>query len=285
MKEYFDIGKGFPRGDKRFVMSRTELVSFYDCPWAWRRGRVFNGNKSTEWGSLVDCMYLTPEKFKEWYAVRPDTYPKPTKTNPNNRNNWHHASSWCKDWLRQHAGKTVVSDDDFKSSQTAVSELRRDSDATRVFGSADKQVICQWEYHDQRTGITVPLKCMLDGVGTEKPYLADLKTARSSKDWRFRKSAQDLRYDVQVAFYKWGYQQCHEDRNLFVFVVQENSAPYPIATYLVSADKCISGKEGTKHYGRDIAGYEKMLEKYCHCLATDQWPSYTEEPKQLTIFD
>jgi hypothetical protein len=72
--EYCALGQNFPRGDVRRVMSRSELMDFAKCPSKWKRGNPKRETDSMEWGSLVDCLLLTPERFEMDYAVAPETY-------------------------------------------------------------------------------------------------------------------------------------------------------------------------------------------------------------------
>lgn len=288
-EEYFGINKNIPRGAPEYTISRTELIEFFKCPWAWFRGRKFEGNASTDFGSLVDMLYLTPERFDKEYIVRPLNYPRPTKSNPDAEKPWASNATWCKNWIKEQkdGGLNVVTYGDMKKANAAVAVLRKDEDAQRFFGQGEKQTICRWEYEDSRTGLKIPLQCMLDGRGpTDFPFLADLKTARDASLEGFRRSGRNLRYDIQVAFYAWGHRECYDDRDTFGFVVCENTEPFPIGNYVMSAAKdCESGRVGTKAYGRDIPGYEEMLRFYCHCLKTQEWPSYTSEIQTLRFYE
>jgi hypothetical protein len=275
---YFSIGQGIARGDERYVMSRTELLAFHHCPDAWYRGRKFEGNQSTEFGSLVDTLLLTPQEFEKRYVIKPLTYPSPTKSDPNAMKAWNANSRTCKAFIQEakREGKTVISEYDRREALSAVDVILKNEEARSIVSSADKQVVCRWDYVDRATGITVPMKCMLDLVGRDHKFLGDFKTCRNGDLDGFRKSGRALRYDVQVSLYAWGYRENYEDRDTWVFVCAENTKPYPVSKFITSASKCDeTGRTGkdTK-YGR-IPGYEEMLRHYCHCLRTQKWPSYT----------
>lgn len=285
-KSYFSIGDEFPLGDPGYVMSRSELVAFSENPWAWRNGRKFQDTKSTEWGSLVDCIYLTPEEFSENYVMQPCDYPSPTSSDPGARKPWHPGSHWCQNWTRKAkaSGKTCLSKRFLDGARKALAVLKEDAQAKAFFDSSRKQTVCRWEYTDPETGIVVPLKCMIDMEGIDEPFLADFKTARAGSGHGFSKSAKSLRYDVQGAFYLYGYRECHSDRDNFAFVVQENSFPYPVSSFYLDDLSLAVGREGLVTRWRTYEGYEQMLARYCRCLADDVWPGHTTEIQPLQMY-
>jgi hypothetical protein len=285
-QEYFGLGADIPRGNPEYIMSRTELVTFGDCPWEWRQGKSFDGSPSTEWGSLVDVMFLTPDEFSNRYTLRPKTYPAPTKANPDLKKPWSGNSNWCKNWMKEAeaSGKEVVNDFQLNMAKKALAVLLENDEAQAIFGNADKQVFCQWEYFDEDTGITVPLKCLIDGAGIDDPYLADFKTSRDPRKHKFRMSAKYLRYDIQAAFYLDGYRECFEARDNFAFIVQSNSSPFSVASYYLEPSDIEVGRNGRREKWGVIEGYLDMLKRYCRCLADDHWPSHTETLEPLEIY-
>lgn len=76
------------RGDLEFVMSRGELCEFARCPHRWINGYKEDDTESTEWGTLIDCLAMTPKSFNDCFAVTPATYPgsKPGEEKPWNWN-------------------------------------------------------------------------------------------------------------------------------------------------------------------------------------------------------
>ena len=63
------------RGEKSFVMSRTELVAFAENPAKWiAGGETREETKAMTFGSILDCLTTTPDAFLKRFIVAPDTY-------------------------------------------------------------------------------------------------------------------------------------------------------------------------------------------------------------------
>jgi hypothetical protein len=65
----------YPRGHVEFAMSRGELMECNRCPHRWLMGYKSDESKAQEWGSLIDCLVLTPERFDSEFAITPEEYP------------------------------------------------------------------------------------------------------------------------------------------------------------------------------------------------------------------
>ena len=292
--EYFKISSG-PRGSENYMMSRTSLLMFFENPWAWKNGKTIKSTASMEWGSLVDCLYLTPEEFEPTYKIRPAFYPSPTKANPENMKPWNANSNTCKAILKEikDSGKIPLMQRRLKSSDSlnvnyedaraAVAVLHADENAKRVFGDTDKQRVCQWDHVCPVTGLTVKLKCMMDAVSREYDYQADFKTTKDASIDAFRRSGLGFRYDIQAAFYQWGHAENYESKSNFIFVAQENTAPYAVSTMEMAPEDYESGKTGHETKWKWYPGYEDMLLFYCYCLSEDYWPSYLD-PRAVRDF-
>lgn len=276
-EDYFKIGASIPRGAKNYVMSRTDLLMFWDNPAAWIEGRKFAGSPSTEWGSLVDCMVLTPAEFPNRYAIRPTTYYSHSKRK---ELPWNSVAKGCKQWAEEQkkAGKLTIAHREWEAADTARRKILAHPDAAYLLSnSTRRQVICRWEWKDPATGINVPLKCMLDMVG-DHPWLADLKTGRRVDKDSFRKSGVALRYDIQVAMYVDGFRETHEERTDWYFLCQDSEPPYPVQVYAYDAANSRSGWDGYEtRWGQRYPGYPEMLARYARCLEENKWPGYSEQ--------
>src|SRR5947208_389590 len=63
-----------PRGSLGFVMGVSQLREFQKCPDRWLRGYNPPDSTAKEFGSLLDCIALTPKQFPVRYAVQPESY-------------------------------------------------------------------------------------------------------------------------------------------------------------------------------------------------------------------
>lgn len=272
--DYHRMGNDVPRGDRRKIMSRGELVNFSKCPAKWVRNAVTEETDCMAWGSLVDCLKLTPERFEMDYAVCPETYPAKgaKKDDPVENKPWIKSANFCKTWEKEQeaAGKTVVKSDDVTEARQAVARLEQDARIMALLKDGQKQVQACCEYHDEETGIVVPLKILLDLVPAAPfdNWLADLKTTDDASPQKWVKHIFNFGLHKQAAMYLdvWN---CATggSRNQWAHIVQESSFPFEPARRMLDVEFIGMGK----------AAYLNALEGYCQCLATGRWPGYDDE--------
>lgn len=267
------------RGTKEFVMSRSSLADFIECPSKWRDGHESKDTDATTWGTLMDTLVLAPKQFHERYAVYPETYPFSTTENKP----WNNNAKYCRDWKATQPGKTFIwaekigsdgSPDEEKISLAnayrAKERLLAQKDIVELIACSEKQVMVVSEYRDKATGIVVPFKIMLDLVpDVQHPdygkVLADLKTARNASEREFTKAVHKGAYDLQGALYSAIYvATTGEDRTDFTFVVQENTPPYQPEIWGLPEDWKVDA----------LSEAIDALKFYCWCLAHDEWPGY-----------
>ncbi len=262
------------RGKADFVMSRSELTEFARCPHRWLAGVESEDTKSTEWGGLMDCRLLTPGAFKDRFAIKPATYPE-SKTRESKP--WNGNSNWCKAWLEEHADKTVVSQENMTESDAALQALAADDKIMALINCSAKQVYITAEYHDEQTGIVVPVKTLIDLVpDRHSEYgksLADFKTTRNAGLRGWTRDCFERRYHTQAAFYLDAYMSCDWDseRIEFLHVVQENIAPWETGRRLVSEEFIQLGR----------TSYLLALRRYCQCLKDNRWPGYDDAANNI----
>lgn len=268
---YLTQPTGVKRGDKAFVMSRGELMRFYRCPSKWLKGVGDESSDSKDYGSLIDMMVLTPNKFNTRYVVAPAMYPcEPTKKDPRTEKPWTLKATYCADWKDQQEtkGLEVVTASDKADVDGAAQSLAEY--ALDFIGASKVQVMCMAEWHDE-TGIVVPVKVLLDLVpdkdsrfGTK---LGDFKSCQSARPKDFEKSIFDYNYDAQAWLNRELYVMAtNERREDWQFVIQENTAPWecPPEQPILSLESFSDGEIKIK----------RALRKYCQCLKTGIWPSY-----------
>lgn len=287
---YHSLGANIDRGDKRKVMSNSELKKFASCPSRWLRGQEKKETDSLEWGSILDCVLLTPDLFERTYAISPETYPEKGMKCPScesvtdsakcrkckadrvevvTEKPWNRNATFCSEWEseQESKGMIVAKPDLCSEAHLAKSRIMADPLLSRFIKDSDTQVQVCVDWRDPDTGIVVPLKCLLDLVPKKGTHfanmLADLKTACSGAPHAWAKAIFSNGYHMQAALYLDAYNLVTgEQRNVFGHVVQENFAPYEVARRILSDEYL--------QVGRDA--YQQALSNYCQCLASNEWP-------------
>lgn len=293
-----------PRGHKDFIMSRGELHDFSTNPRKWLLGIPKKDTNATDWGSLIDCLALTPERFDNEYIVRPEKYKSEGMQCPYCKKiadsmkckacgnaervkvevekDWNENATVCSEWTEKQkkAGLTPVKKEDYDEAIKALEMIKADSRILDLINCSKTQMMIVATYVDRATGIKVPLKILLDLVpDKDHPVygkcLADFKTARNAEQRAWETAVADGWYDAQAALYADIYRAAfpNEERWDFRHAIQENESPY------ITARRTLT--EEFIHIGR--AKYLNALKDYCICLATGVWPSYDDIPNQDTF--
>lgn len=260
------------RGEKEFVMSRSQLKEFAACPSKWIKGGGDEGDSttSTDWGTLVDAL-VTGDRVGEIVAIHPDTYPAEEKGNEIEKP-WNMNSKWCRAWAASHAGRIIISQETFMEAQKAAELLYRVLEIE--LNNAKTQVFVSGEYRDKETGLVIPICGLIDLAPSFGPSIKDIKTARSADLARWARVVHEHWYHVQAAIYLdlWN-AATSEDRNEFDHLIQENRRPYEIAHCGLSIEFLKAGRET----------YKNALRLYCQCLSTGHWATYNDIAPGLKV--
>lgn len=263
------------RGAPNFPVSPSHLKEFARCPSRWVNGYESPDSDAKEWGSLIDCLLLTPEQFDSRYAVIPQDAPKkPSKSQLRAKKpspDTVAAIEWWKGFDESHPGVEIVSSELLADCNAAIKRLRSDDVANAFVDSCDKQVLVNAEWHDEKTELVIPVRCLMDLVPRKDTEFAkclgDLKTGRSAALTPFQRQCFDLAWHVQGAFDTDLYVAATgEDRNSWCFIVQENFAPWQCGKRLLSQAFLELGQ----------STYKRQLANYCLCLKTGAWPGYDD---------
>lgn len=271
---------GIERGNPQFVMSRSELMAFANCPHKWLKvGSGFERNDASEWGSAIDCLLLTPSRFEIDFLVKPATYPDAKTGEPKP---FTASSNWCKEWLAKNddGSKTLIKADEFARMREAILAFGDSREVMAILPKAKKQVMCVAEWNDRATGITVPIKVLLDLVPDASDpqfgkVLFDLKTTTNASQEAWQSKVFKMHYCEQAALFLDVYRAATgEDRLEFWHIVQEDEPPYEVAIWPLStgADGETAASVGFVGLGR--MKYESAMERYCQCLKTGIWHGY-----------
>lgn len=261
------------RGAKDFIMSRGELCEFAACPSRWLAGVESEETKSTEWGTLIDCLAMTPEKFPDLFAVTPETYPD-KKTGEAKDWNWN--ATVCKEWREALNGKEAVKYETKCKADEAVKVLFSDERVKELIQGSKKQVMVIGEYQDKETGLVVPIKGLIDLVpsleSSQPKCLIDFKTCANGCPGAWPNAVFEHNYHVQAALYLDLYVSATgEDRCSFLHILQESFAPYQVGRRLLSSEFLNIGR----------MKYTSALRRYARCLSEGYFPGYDDEGREV----
>jgi hypothetical protein len=253
------------------------LHEFSNCPSRWLKGYRRAESDATDFGSLVDCLALTPAQFSKRYVVRPKTYEAvDKKTKESVTKPWNGNATVCGEWMDAHSHLEVVKPDDFNDADNAVASLTLDL-AIREILSSINQVWCEADYTDRATGITIRFKVLIDLLPSEKggyrQWIIDLKTSRNASLRAWARDCYALWYHVQAAVYMDVYASAvpEDDRNTWGQIIVENVAPFQTAKRWLTADMVNLGRQT----------YQAALARYCRCLSDGVWPDYDSHSRSM----
>lgn len=261
------------RGDARWEMTRGELMAFSACPHKWLQGVPDKVTPAMKWGSLMDCLLLTPSQFETRFAIAPSHY----LNKKGEKSEWRNDDriEAVREFKAQNVGKEIVSQSDYQEAEQNVKAVIRNKHIGNLLKTADTQVMVTAKYLDKETGIELPVKCLMDLVPkvTDPLWgkcLGDLKLTTNASQGAWTRKVWDEWYHIQAAFYTDLYRCARpdEDRTDWFNAVSEDHPPYESALWLLSADFVALGR----------MQYIEALQRYCISLKTGQWPSYNDDP-------
>jgi hypothetical protein len=232
-------------------MSKSRLWELNESTlWRWRNApEEKETTTSMTWGSLVDCMLLTPELTASSVIINPFA---------------DFRSKAAQD-LKKSAtakGQIVVSVEDMRLAETAVAAVLGHPVAGPVVRNAKKQVVLLGKIKD------VQCKALLDLV-PDGPCLYDLKTTRDLTPRGISKAIHSFAYHIQAAWYLRLWNLCFPDqpKDRWRFIWQSNTAPFEVAVTELPAHDIESGKEW--------AGYQ--LDRLIAATKANKWPGFGDD--------
>lgn len=207
-------------------------------------------------GTVLHSLVLEPKTAASAFVVRPDTY-RDAKgaTKP-----WHSGADACKQWLKDNAGKPIISGEELRAVQAMRDSVMSLPAARGLLHIGDAEVA--FFSIDEATGLHI--KGRVDCIATDatgETWLLDIKTTRAgcAKPEEFAKVAYDMGYHVQAAFYL-----DLTGASRFLFAAVESEPPY--AASLIELDAAAIA------LGRDT--YRRWLNAYAKCVSANVWPAY-----------
>lgn len=202
-------------------------------------------------GRATHLATLEPEKFAARWAV------------------WEGGRRYGKEWdafRKQHEGLEILKQDEHAEVLAMAEAARRDEYAGRYLRGGQAEVAVLWQHEG------VDCKARLD-FAADVGAIVDLKTCRDASPEAFGRSAWNLTYYGQAAFYVDGYRAATGKELPYLIVAVESAAPYVVQTYVVP--------ERVLDRGRAL--YRELLEKLAACRRTNHWPGYGQGPMELPV--
>jgi len=275
-----------PRGSASFVVRSHVICEILRNAQRWVKGYESPQSKAQAYGSLFDCLLLTPFQWPKRYAVVPGDAPKkPSKTQINAEKpspKTIAAIAWWDKWNKEHAGVEIVSQDDNAKAHAAIARLREDKMIAELIDASAHQLMIVAEWHDRATGLVVPMKCLIDVVPpASHPVFSnslwDTKTTQNASPRSFSMDAMKYGYANQGALYLDLFNAATgEQRSDFGHIVQESYHPFEYRTPPPLLSQRFLG------HGRLL--YQRALSIYCKALQSGAWPSY-DKGKEWPLTD
>jgi len=106
-----------PEGKENWIVSKSMLWDFSKNPSRWLESPPKTITDSMRWGSLIDCITLTPDRFASSYALQPENYVSKPEGDiiltTAFEGEWNSRTKVCRDWKAEQeaAGRIVMTPD------------------------------------------------------------------------------------------------------------------------------------------------------------------------------
>ena len=241
---------------ERGYLSKSVLWPFAQNQFKWKNAPEKKETDAMRWGSLVDCLLLTPTAFERDFAV--STF-KDFKTKA--------AQEW-----RDAETRTVIKQEEKDEALKAVEVLRSRKDIAEILEGAKTQVSLVREFGNLKQ------KARLDILpsGDYSDCIVDLKTTGNLEKVAY--TVRDFGYHMQAAWYLdlWN-KLSGENRDRFLFIFQESSPPYDCGIWEISKDYIEAGKDAYMQalgYWMEWRKTGVIKSPYEHGIITLEKPNY-----------
>ena len=237
-------------------------------------GEGMTSTDAMKFGAAYHAWVLEPDTFWDHYERKPVDLKKPTAAQLGAKKPSEKTVNQIEDWKKFTAsiqGKTVIKEEDLEKIRNMHNALKAHPMASRLLFQKTRFTEIAMFWKDPLTNISCRAKA--DLIRTDD-IMVDLKTTEDASPAGFSKSCAKYRYHVQAASYSEGYRQITgEYVKAFVFVAQEKTPPYAVATYTLSAEFLLEGE----------IQYNKNLATYTECMLKEKWPAYSDDIEELTL--
>jgi exodeoxyribonuclease VIII len=224
----------------------------------------------------IRSQFLPPAALLERYVVLPDDAPRqPTELQRNAAKPSPAtvaAVRWWADWTREHGAKTTVLQEHMDAAAAQVAALAALPDIADLMRDGQAEVSAFWR--DDDSGAACKLRADWVARRDAGVILVDGKTAIDASPDGFARAVVNFRYDLQAAWYSAGYEIATGTPVLgFVFACVESEYPHAAAAYMLPDDVL----------DRARATIRGLMARYAECLASDEWPGYSQDIQLLQL--
>ena len=209
----------------------------------YMRREMFKESDALRFGSLYDCLLLTPNLAPDQYIVMDEEeLIKGIKArNIKATKEYKERVKTFQDTAKD-SGRTVVTSEDWQKAEDMISRLDEEGLLDRVLTGGESQV----EFNEDVDGI--PLKGFIDYLHPD--YVCDSKSSRSMD--KFRYDVNSFCYDIQAYIYT-----LVTGRSEFYWLVQEKTDPY-YPGVVKCTDKTLFA--GEMKFNEAVANIQQWLE-------------------------
>jgi hypothetical protein len=272
--EVYFAPQGGPLSER--IVSKSMLWDFARNPRRWRDSPPKTITDAMRFGSLVDCLALTPDRYQEAYIVQPETYlskESARKDAPMIEKPWNWNSNTCKAWRNDlPSGIESISTYDFNQACRARNSLLARKEFAEMMEGAQTQVGMRINFDQSIHGfdeLVIRSKSLMDIVpdrnGKWGSALCDLKMfAKLNTMDDVEREIYNRGYAMQASIYLDTYNALTgEDRNEFFFVFVLSESPYEVAIVELDEEAILAGREW----------YLSAVKKWAKVVTTGEWES------------
>lgn len=203
------------------------------------------------WGSIVHAAVLEPDTFADRYAVWSGATRRGKKYD-----------AFCKQAGDREVVTLAEKNDAFTMSQAA----RENKRAKKLLaGLVAREESITFTLDD------LPCKARLDGRGAD--YIIDLKTAKNISKRAFERSAYDLGYHIQMAWYRFGANKVQDKIHTAHIIAIESEGPFDCIVYDCS----------NTFLERGMLEADRIVKEYAACCERWEWPGQNADPVALDL--
>ena len=130
------------------------------------------------------------------------------------------------------AGRIIIKPDEAATIARMADAVMDNRRARVLFNAAgERECVAIWN-----TRLGFQCKARIDYLNTDEMILVDLKTCRSADDGAWARAAEDLKYDVQAAWYRWGFEHVTGKPCKVAFVAVENEGLHRCRVFMIPPD-------------------------------------------------
>ena len=201
-------------------------------------------------GTATHCAILEPERFSAEYIALPEDLDRRTKE----------GKQAYSELIA--TGAELLTSDDMAMVMNMACAFRDNKISRALF---DRPHSVEQSIYATINGVSC--KGRPDFITADGLLVMDVKTTKDASPEAFGKSAWNLGYHIQAAFYRRVIGAATGTTPDFIFGCVESEAPHLVAYYSVP--------QHLLEYADGII--DTLLERYAECLAADMWPGYVSE--------